>query len=168
MKQCTPEQIQAANPYILAQAAYSRHSNLAFEIAKKKIDVTHKASDLIRSLKFHNNEWMLKHLYDYGMELYPKNVPAMQACISVGSVEMGQILIDRGMNFEHFEQFVTDNPQICEINETFTALKQYWSAKNPPEKPKTLADKMQAAGEKVKAQDEQSGNNKSRKREERE
>jgi len=168
VKQCTPEQIQAANPYILAQAAYSRYTNLAFDMAKKKIDVTHNASDLIRSLKYHNNEWMLKHLYDYGMELNPSSIHAIQACISVGSVEMGKVLIDRGMNFEQFEQLVTSNPKLCEINETFSALKQHWEASNPPAKPKTLAEKMQAADVKVKAQDENKTIKKPPKREERE
>ena len=169
VKQCTPEQIQAANSYILVQAVSSRDSRLAFSIAEKQIDATHYASDLIHSLKYHNNDWMLKHLYDRGMEMNPKNIPAMQACIKVGSTEMGQVLIDRGMNFEQLEQLLASYPKLCETNGTFTALKQYWEASNPPAKPpKTLAGKMQAANEKVKAQDKQNTNTKSRKPNERE
>ena len=170
VKQCTPGQIRAANPYILAQALYSRDTQLAFAMAEKKLDATHEASQLIRALRFHNNAWMLKHLYERGMEMNPKNIPAMLACINIESTEMGQVLIDRGMNFGQFEQFVANNPGICETNETFAALKQHWETRTATEKPKTLAEKMQAANEKVKAQDPQGGNNnnKTRKREERE
>ena len=166
VKQCTPGQIRAANPYILPQALYSRDTQLAFAMAEKKIDATHEAAQLIRALKFHNNGWMLKHLYERGMEMNPKNIPAMQACISVESAEMGQVLIDRGMNFGHFEQLVANNPGFCEVNETFSALKQHCEAKAAAEKPKTLAEKIQAASEKAKAQDAQS-NTKSHNREER-
>ena len=171
VKQCTPEQIRAANPYILPQALHSRDIQLAFAMAGKKIDATYNASDLIHALKYHNNDWMLKHLYERGMEMNPKNIPAMQACIKVGSAEMGQVLIDRGMNFGQYEQFAANNPGICETNDTFAALKQYAeSIKAPlesdkaPEKPKTLAEKMQAAQEKVKAQETKGGKNKTRKR----
>ena len=152
VKQCTPEQIQAANPYILAQAVHSQDYQLVYAMAEKKIDVTNNAPDLIRALNYRNDGWMLKHLYERGMEMNPKNIPAMQACINVGSVEMGQILIDRGLNFEQFEKLVANNPKMCEASDTFTALKQYWQESNPPTKSKSLAEKMQAATEKVKAQ----------------
>jgi hypothetical protein len=168
VKQCTPEQMQAAKPYILTQAVNSSHSRLAFAMAEKKIDATHYVSKLIHALKYSNNDWMLKILYERGMEMNPKNIPAMQACIKVGSVEMGKVLIDRGMNFEQFEQFAANNSKLCETNETFSALKQYWEAANPPAKTKSLAEKMQAANEKVKAQGKQPTNTKSRKPEERE
>ena len=169
VKQCTPSQIQAANPYILAQALYAQDSQLAFALAEKNINVTHHAVDVIRALNFRNNGWMLDYLYKRGMEMNPNNAPAMQACINVGSAEMGQVLINRDMNFQQFEQIVADNPGYCEVNETFTALKQYWEAKNPivQQKPKTLAGKMQAAGEKVKAQDDKLKNKPTKKREER-
>lgn len=167
VKQCSIEQIQAANPYILAQALYSRDTQLAFALAEKKIDVTHNASDLIHALKYNNNDYILKLLYERGMEMYPKNIPAMLACIKVESAEMGQVLIDRGMNFEQFEQFAANNHNVCLTSDTFIALKQYSEKTNTPAKPKTLEEKMQAAKEKVKAQDAQ-GNNKSRKRDERE
>ena len=168
VKQCTPEQIQAANPYMLAQAIYSQDYQLAYAMAEKKIDITHYASDLIRALKYRNDDWMLNSLYERGMEMNPKNIPAMQACVKLESTKMGKVLIDRGMSFKEFEQIVTDNPKLSPVNETFTALKQYAETLNPPVKPKTLAAKMQAAGEKVKAQDEQSTTNtKSHKREER-
>jgi hypothetical protein len=58
VKHCTPEQIQAANPYILVQAAFSRDSQLMFAMAEKKIDVTHHASELIHALKYRNDDWM--------------------------------------------------------------------------------------------------------------
>jgi len=169
VKQCTPAQIQAANPYILAQALYAQDSQLAFSLAEKNINVTHRAADVIRALNFRNNGWMLDYLYERGMEMNPNNTPAMQACISVGSAEMGQVLINRGMDFQRFEQLVADNPGYCEVNETFTALKQHWEVKNPvvQHKPKTLAGKMQAAGEKVKAQDGKPKNKTPKKREER-
>jgi hypothetical protein len=168
VKQCTRSQIQAAHPYMLAQAIYAQDFQLAYAMAEKKIDVTHNAADVIRSLKYRNDEWMLKSLYERGMEMNPKSISAMQACIAVNSEEMGKVLIDRGMNFEQFEQLVANNPKICEVNETFTALKQHWQTSNPPVKPRTLAEKMQSAGEKVKAQDEQPKNMKPHKREERE
>jgi hypothetical protein len=71
------------------------------------------------------------------------------------------------MDFELFEQLAESSPTACEKNETFAALKQYWETSNPPAKPKTLAAKIQAANEKVKAQDGQSENTKPRNREER-
>ena len=160
VKQCTPEQIQAAHPYMLAQAMYAQDFQLAYAMAEKKIDVTHNASDLIRSLKYRNDDWMLKSLYERGMEMNPTSISAMKTCIDVNSVEMGKVLIDRGMNFEQFEQLVADNPKFCETNDTFTALKQYWEASNPPEKPKTLAGKMKVANKKVKAQDNDAGDKK--------
>ena len=167
VKHCTPEQMQAANPYILVQAVHSRNFQLSIDMAEKKIDATHYAYELIHALKYNNNDWMLKHLYERGMEMNPQIFAAMQACIKVESVEMGQVLIDRGMNFEQFEQLLASNPNLSETNDTFTALKQYWEASNPPAKSKTLAEKMQAATEKVKAQDKLSTDTKSHKREER-
>jgi len=131
VQQCTPEQIQAANPYMLVQAVYSQDSQLARAMADKNIDTTHYASELIRALKYRNDEWMLNHLYECGMEMCPKNFPAMQACIEAESVKMGQTLIDRGMDFGWFEQILSGNPGICIANDTFTALKQYWEASNP-------------------------------------
>jgi hypothetical protein len=168
VKHCTTEQIQAANPYILVQAVSSRYSELAYAMAEKKIDVSHNAADLIRALKYERDDWKLQRLYECGMEMYPKNIPAMAACIRIESAEMGQVLIDRGMNFDSFEQFAATNPDICQINETFTALKKYSESKNPPEKPKTLEEKLNAANGKVRAQEGQGNNSKSRKREERE
>ena len=74
VKKCTPEQIQAANPYILAQALYSRDTQLSFSIAEKVIDTTHYASELIHLLRYHSNDWMLKILYDCGMVMNPENI----------------------------------------------------------------------------------------------
>ena len=161
VKQCTSEQMQAANPYILVQAVYSKDSQLAFAIAEKKIDATLCAPELIRSLKYNNIDWMLKSLYERGMEL--KGIPAMQACINLESVEMGQTLIDRGMNFKQFEQIMAGHPDFCKTNDTFIALKQFWETSNPPAKTQNLAKKMQAANEKVKAQEKQSSDTKSSK-----
>jgi predicted metal-dependent phosphoesterase TrpH len=138
---------------MLAQAIYSQDYQLAYAMAEKKIDITHYASDLIHALKYRNDDWMLNSLYERGMEMNPKNFPAMQACIKLESTEMGKVLIDRGMSFKEFEQIVTGNPKLSSVNETFTALKQYAETLNPPVKPKTLAEKLQAAEAKVKEQD---------------
>ena len=167
VKQCTPEQIQAS-PYLLTDAAFSSDCELALAIAEMKIDASHYASELVRLLKAHNNDWMLPQLYKKGMAMNPNNVLAMQECIKVESVKMGQVLIDQGLNFEQFEQHLESNPDACEINDTFRALKQYWEASNPPAKSKKpLADKLQAAGAKAKLQSTPGGGKKTAKLNER-
>ena len=165
--QCTPEQIRAADPYTLIQAAYSKDTQLLFGLAEKKIDATHCASELINVLKYCGDEWKLKHLFGYGMEMNPRSFQAIEACIKVESVKMGKVLIDRGLSFEHFEQMRAKNPEPITANDTFAALKKYWEASNPPAKQKSLAEKMQAANAKAKGQDAKPGGSKNIKRDKR-
>ena len=73
--------------YTTRTAQDSRYSQLAFMLAEKKIDATHYASELIRALKYKDDGWMLKSLYDRGMEMNPKNIPAMLTCIKAESAE---------------------------------------------------------------------------------
>ena len=134
VNQCTTEQMQAAHSYTIVQAAnYMSGTPLLFDMAEKKFDVTNSAAALIYSLNSKRDGWSLKRLLDNGMELDMRNLSAMQACIRAESSEMGQVLIDRGLNFGAYEKWAAESNNSI-TNETFTVLKQYWENVNPPEK----------------------------------
>ena len=168
VKQCTAEQIQASHPYVLVQAVYSRDTQLAFALAEKKFDVTDYGAQLINALNYNNDGWVLKYLFERGMELDNGNLSALAACVKAKSEEMGQILIDRGMNFGDYEKMWGDTLK-SGANKTFTALKQHWESKNAPAKPqaKTLEEKLNAAKERAKAQEAQKDKPNQKKRKER-
>ena len=127
LNQCSPEQIKEANPQILPQAVRNRNYSLAIKLVEKGIDGNQCAAALIRSLIYNGNDrGYLNIFFDRGMEIACNNYSAMQACIITDSPEQAKLLLDRGMDFDLYNQWAKNDGYTVNDSETYNAVKKYW------------------------------------------
>ena len=81
MDYATNEQIAAAPAELMLAAVYNRDSRAAFTLARKGIDITGRASEVIRQYAQRGDTWELEQLIRDGMKIQPTNLSALKACI---------------------------------------------------------------------------------------
>lgn len=126
LKQATSEQIGGARPWLLHTAALREDYATASELVKKGIHFNDVAIDVIRA--FRHSPWEVPRLLEQGMEIYLQNYGALHECINIGSIEAAQILLERGMDFGHYTEWVKKNLQSHPIknDEAFDSLYKQW------------------------------------------
>ena len=82
MDHATNEQIAAAPAELMLAAAYNRDSRAAFTLARKGIDITGRASEVIRQYSQRGYAWELDKLNKDGMKIKPPNLSAHKAGIN--------------------------------------------------------------------------------------
>ena len=69
IKECTPEQIATAPPFLLYQAAMKGDFSTMSTLVEKGIDVNTYADQIINALTANRTEWMLERLAEKGMKM---------------------------------------------------------------------------------------------------
>jgi hypothetical protein len=126
LKQATPEQIGGASPWLLHKLALRDDYTTASELVKKGIHTDEVAAGVIYG--FRQSPWAVTHLLEQGMEIEPHNYEALHACINTGNTEAAQMLLERGMDFDHYIEWVKANSQNCPIEnkEAFDMMYEHW------------------------------------------
>lgn len=126
LKQSTPEQIGGAPPRLLQLAAMREDYQTVSELVKKGIRTNEAAAVVIRS--FPRSPWAVRNLLEQGMEIDADNYEALHACVNAGNTEAAQMLLDRGMNFNGYTEWIEKNSQLHPLTnqEAFDALNERW------------------------------------------
>lgn len=126
LKHATPEQIEGAPPHLLYQVAMRDDSVMALELVKKGINANRYAESIIRSFKGH---WTVSDLMKNGMKIDLENYSALHACIDTENIEAARMLLDRGMDFERFQQWAQEQHIHIKDAEAIEALKEHWESR---------------------------------------
>lgn len=127
IKQCTPEQIAAAKSITLYLPAMHDDFWTMGALVEKGIDATEHAPLILHKLHLHNNDWMTEDLLRRGMKIDNSCFAALQVCIMNGCLEIGKLLLDRGMDFEQFHKWaVRFGESTYGHDDTILALADYY------------------------------------------
>lgn len=102
MDYATNEQIAAAPAELMLAAVYNRDSRAAFTLARKGIDITGRASEVIRQYAQRGDTWELEQLIRDGMKIQPTNLSALKACIQADLLGAAKLLLEKGTDYEKF------------------------------------------------------------------
>lgn len=126
IRQCTPEQIAAAQPETLYLPAMRGDFQTMQALVDKGIDPANYTDRILHTLYISNNGWMAVHLLKQGLKINSQNVSALHTCIQNGDLEGGKILLDRGVDFDLYQQRAKDTDG---HDDTLQALEEYWTQK---------------------------------------
>lgn len=128
LKKCTPEQIAAAPGRLLLAAVYDRDERTAMELLEKGIPVNKNAADILRTIGQEHLSWLAVETIRLG-RISPQNFSALQACIDTEQLEAARLLLDQGMDYNRFQDWMKDAgysiPQ-----EAADTLDAYWREMN--------------------------------------
>ena len=130
MDHATNEQIAAAPAELMLAAAYNRDSRAAFTLARKGIDITGRASEVIRQYAQRGDAWELEQLIKDGMKIQPTNLSALKACVQSDLLGSAKLLLEKGTDYE---KFLSRAKTIgYELSTTAAAeLSEYWEQLDP-------------------------------------
>ena len=97
MDYATNEQIAAAPAELMLAAVYNRDSRAAFTLARKGIDITGRASEVIRQYAQRGDTWELEQLIRDGMKIQPTNLSALKACIQADLLGAAKLLLEKAL-----------------------------------------------------------------------
>lgn len=141
-EKCTPEQIAAAPAVLLYRAAIYGDDKLCAALVKKGIDANEYAAEVIQSLHDKRGPWPVRHLLEDGMRIDDRNYSALHACVRTEQPEAGMLLLERGMDFEKYQEWAAKQGEF-KNNDTTAALAAHWeSLQNAQEQD----DTQEAAG----------------------
>lgn len=80
----------------------NRDSRAAFTLARKGIDITGRASEVIRQYAQRGDTWELEQLIRDGMKIQPTNLSALKACIQADLLGAAKLLLEKGTDYEKF------------------------------------------------------------------
>lgn len=125
--QCSPEQIAAAPPTLLRQAAVSLDFQTAVTLVDKGIQPGSCTADVLHTLTGQQQNWMAERLLEHGMPVAPDNYAALYACLNNGAADIGELLLDRGIDLERYEAWVEHRPKSEEHGAAMEKLAEYWA-----------------------------------------
>ena len=126
LNQCTPEQIVAAPPILLRQAAASLDFQTAVTLVDKGIQPGDYAADVLHTLTGQHQNWMAERLLEHGMPVAPDNYTALYACLNNGAVDIGKLLLDRGIDLERYQIWAEKQRRSEGYMEAMEELTSYW------------------------------------------
>jgi hypothetical protein len=127
LKHCPPEHIEAANPRVLVQALDRQDYSMARDLVEKGIDANKCAAEIIHALTYRGNDrGYFDILLKRGMNIDNGNYSAMQSCIRTESPEQAKLLLDRGMDFDLYTQWIESDCHTVKDGETHDAVRDYW------------------------------------------
>ena len=113
----SPEQIAAAPPILLRQAAAS----LDFQTAPGDYVV-----DVLHTLTGQHQNWMAERLLEHGMPVAPNNYAALYVCLNNGAADIGKLLLDRGIDLERYQIWAEKQRKNEGYVEAMEELTAYW------------------------------------------
>lgn len=121
----TPGQIAAAPAELMLAAAYNRDSRAAFALARKGIDITDRASEIIRQFGQSGDAWELEQLIKDGMKIQPTNLAALKACVQADMLGAAKLLLEKGVDYEKFQTW-TESIGYTVPAEAAVELSEHW------------------------------------------
>lgn len=73
-----------------------------YTLARKGIDITGRASEVIRQYAQRGDTWELEQLIRDGMKIQPTNLSALKACIQADLLGAAKLLLEKGTDYEKF------------------------------------------------------------------
>ena len=125
--QCSPKQIAAAPPILLRQAAASLDFQTAVTLVDKGIQPGSYAADVLHTLTAQHQDWMAEQLLEHGMPVAPDNYAALYACLNNGAVDIGKLLLDRGIDLERYQIWAEKQRKSEGYMEAMEELAEYWA-----------------------------------------
>ena len=124
---CSPEQIAAAPPILLRQAAASLDFQTAVTLVDKGIQPGDYAVDVLHTLTGQHQEWMAEKLLEHGMPVAADNYAALYVCVNNQAAGVAKLLLDRGMDLEQYQTWAEKQRKNEGYEETMAELTEYWS-----------------------------------------
>ena len=140
IKQCAPEQIQAADPSILLYAQSKENHQLIFDLVEKGINANQYAAELFEQLSRQKNDWMINNLVERGMKIDNCNYSALHACIGTNTMDAAKSLIGHGMDFNGYLEWAEKNHPAEKDGSLINTLKEYWENDIKPTGPDSNDD----------------------------
>ena len=125
--QCSPEQIAAAPPILLRQAAVCLDFQTAVKLVDKGIQPGNCAADVLHTLTAQHQDWMAERLLEHGMPVAPDNYAALHACLNNGAAGIGKLLLDGGIDLERYQAWAEHRPKSEEYRAAIGELAEYWA-----------------------------------------
>ena len=125
--QCSPEQIAAAPPILLRQAAVCLDVQTAVKLVDKGIRPGGYAADVLHTLTAQHQDWMAERLLEHGMPVAPDNYAALHACLNNGAAGIGKLLLDGGIDLERYQAWAEHRPKSEEYGAAMEDLAEYWA-----------------------------------------
>ena len=122
---CSPEQIAAAPPILLRQAAASLDFQTAVTLVDKGIQPGDYAVDVLHTLTGQHQEWMAEQLLAHGMPVGPDNYAALYVCINNGMPGVAKLVLDQGIDFDKYRAWADNKPKSAEYEAAMEALYGY-------------------------------------------
>ncbi len=123
--QAAPEQIAAAPPRLLFDAAMYGDFHNAFTLVEKGIHAAPQAAAILNTLIAGRNEWAAVHLLEQGMTVNLEDYAALHACIQNGGWKAARLLLEAGMDFEQYQMWAEGRDSLINSGE-LAALEDYW------------------------------------------
>lgn len=129
--EAAPEEwIAAAPPELLCHAILQ--SNLDFQMADalvtKGASCGERASELLRHMTTSRDEWAAKLLLEDGMRIENNDYAALDACVCNRAAGIAQILLERGMDFDGYLEWVSAHPNDDRPSELLDQLEEFWQS----------------------------------------
>ena len=125
--QCSPEQIAAAPPNLLRQAAVCLDFQTAVKLVDKGIRPGGYAADVLHTLTAQHQNWMAERLLEHGMPVAPDNYAALHACLNNGAAGIGKLLLDCGIDLELYQAWAEHRPKSGEYGAAMEELAESWA-----------------------------------------
>ena len=123
---CSPEQIAAAPPILLRQAAASLDFQTAMTLVDKGIRPGDYVVDVLHTLTGQHQNWMAERLLEHGMPVAPDNYAALYVCLNNGAADIGKLLLDRGIDLEQYQIWAEKQRKNEGYMEAMEELTAYW------------------------------------------
>jgi hypothetical protein len=123
---CSPEQIAAAPPILLRQAAASLDFQTAMTLVDKGIRPGDYVVDVLHTLTGQHQNWMAERLLEHGMPVAPNNYAALYVCLNNGAADIGKLLLDRGIDLERYQIWAEKQRKNEGYMEAMEELTAYW------------------------------------------
>lgn len=127
IKHCSEEQIAAAPPRLLEQFAADHDHRTLSALVEKGISGGSSAWRTLHMLTYEGRDsWIAEELLKKRMWVETDDYGALHACVQNDAVDVCKLLLDGGIDFDVYQQWVKNHP--CDGHEkTMQALADHWS-----------------------------------------
>lgn len=140
IQECTPDQIQAADPALLLLAQQREDWQLIFQLIEQGIDTNQYAAELFDQLSRQRNAWMIYSCVGRGMKIANNNFAVLHACILPESMDAAKSLIELGMDFDGYLEWAEKYHSGEKDENLIGILKAYWENDVKPKQELKLAE----------------------------
>ena len=127
VRRCSDEQIAAAPPELLGAFALNQDFHAMSLLVEKGISGGDCAANILHTLTYEGrNSWMAESLLQQRMWVQPNDYTAFYACVQNDAVDVCKLLLDGGMDFNAYQEWMKDRP-VLGHQETLDALAEHWA-----------------------------------------